>query len=268
MIYLSAPLFITEIRDFVRIAPDYFDKVSPIFDSLKIESLQSLNNFTQGVTGGLENVSSNIFNALAAFFGGLASAFFILSLSFFLSLEDRSVEKFLLLIAPKKYESYVLTIFEKSQAKVSGWFGARVIACLFVAIASFAVFYFFGIQYSFILAFLAGVLNFVPFIGALIVGILLVVLIGISDSLMKALIILGLFAIIQQLENQIISPVLTKKFIGLPPVLVLLSLVAGGMVFGFLGAVFAVPVFGILYEFIKEFLEKRKEDEVDLNIIS
>lgn len=261
VIYLTAPLFITEIREFSQLIPQYFEKISPIFKELKIESLQNLESFTQNITGGLEKISVSVLNALTTFFGGVASAFFILALSFFISLEEKGVERVLSLLSPKKYEEYILALFERCQTKVSGWFGARILACLFVAITSFVIFYLFKIEYTITLAFLAGILNFVPFLGPLITGTLLVLLVGVSDSWLKALIILIAFIIIQQIENNIISPVLTRRFVGLPPVLVLISLVIGTMLFGFLGAIFAVPVFGILYEFIKEFLEKRKEEE-------
>ncbi len=183
-------------------------------------------------------------------------------LAFFLSLAEKGVERVLRILSPKKYEEYILALFERCQTKVSGWFGARILACLFVAVASFIIFYLFKIKYAIILAFLAGILNFIPFLGPLITGILLILLVGVSDSWLKALIILVAFIVVQQIENNIISPVLTRKFVGLPPILVLLSLVVGSIIFGFLGAIFAVPVFGILYEFIKEFLEKRKEEEV------
>jgi len=46
----------------------------------------------------------------------------------------------------------------------------------------------------------------------------------------------------------------------LPPVLVLVALLVGGTIFGFLGTIFAVPIFGIIYEFTKEFLQKKKEE--------
>jgi predicted PurR-regulated permease PerM len=261
IIYMTAPLFITEIREFSQLIPQYFENISPIFAGLKIEALQNLEDFTQVATNGLEQISISILNALATFFGGVASAFFILSLSFFISLEERGVERVLSLLSPKRYEEYVLALFERCQIKVSGWFGARILACLFVAVSSFVIFYLFKIEYTVTLAFLAGILNFIPYLGPLITGILLVFLVGVSDSWLRAIIILVAFIVIQQIENNIISPVLTKKFIGLPPVLVLLSLVVGSVVFGFLGAIFSVPVFGILYEFIKEFLEKRKEEE-------
>ena len=261
IIYLTAPIFITEVRQFSQLVPQYFEKVSPMFQELKIEALQSLESFIQTVTGNLEKISVGVLNALTTFFGGVVSTFFVLSLAFFLSLERKGVERVVGLLSPKKYEEYVLALFERCQVKVSGWFGARVLACLFVAVASFIVFYLFKVKYTFILAFLAGVLNFIPFLGPAVTGLLLVLFITVADSWLKALIVLAAFIVIQQIEGNIISPVLTKKFVGLPPILVLLSVVIGAQIFGFLGAIFAVPVFGILYEFIKEFLEKRKEEQ-------
>jgi predicted PurR-regulated permease PerM len=267
IIYLTAPLFITEIKQFSQLVPQYFEKISPVFKELKIDALQNLESFTQAVTDSLEQISVSILNALTVFFGGVASTFFILSLAFFLSLEDKGVERVLTLLSPKKYEEYVLALFEKCQTKVSGWFGARILACLFVSVSSFAVFYLFQIKYALVLAFLAGTLNFIPFLGPLITAILLVLLVGVSGSWLKALIVLVAFVLVQQIENNIISPVLTKKFVGLPPALVLLSLVAGAKIFGLLGAIFAVPVFGILYEFIREFLERKREEEESQQVV-
>lgn len=259
--YLTAPVFIDEIKQFSQSVPGYFEKVSPIFEDLKIESLQNLGHFTQDLTSNLEKVSASVFNALAVFFGGVASAFFIIAISFFLSIEEKGVERVLRLLSPKKNEEYILALFERCQIKVSGWFGVRILACIFISIVCFLVFYFLGIRYAVILALLCGLLNFVPYLGPLVAGILLIIFVGISNSWGTALMALVTFIIANMVENNIISPVLTKKFVGLPPVLVLLSVVVGGIIFGFLGAIFAIPVFGILYEFIKEFLEKRKEEE-------
>lgn len=261
IIYLTAPFFINEIKQFSQSLPQYFERISPLFKELKIEALQNLESFTQTIMDSFEQISVSVFNALVTFFGGIASAIFIISVSFFLSLEDKGVEQVLRLLAPKRNEEYVLALFERCQKKVSSWFGSRILACLFVGIASFAIFYIFKIKYAIVLALVAGVFNFIPFLGPAVTGLLLIFFVGVSDSWLKALIVLAAFIVIQQIEGNIISPVLTKKFVGLPPVLVLLALVIGGKIFGFLGAIFAVPVFGILYEFTKEFLEKKKDEE-------
>lgn len=264
VIYLTTPIFIIEIRQFSQMVPQYFEKIGPIFKELKIGALQDLESFTKTITGGLEQISVSVFNALAIFFGGVASTLFIISIAFFLSIEEKGLETVLRLLAPKKYEDFVLALFEKCQRKVSGWFGARILACIFITVASFVVLCLFKIKYTFILSLLAGVLAFIPFLGALVTGILLVLFVGVADSWLKALIVLISFIIINQIENSIISPILMKKFVGLPPVLVLLAIVIGGKIFGFLGAIFAIPIFGILYEFIKEFLEKKKEEEAQV----
>ena len=134
-------------------------------------------------------------------------------------------------------------------------------ACIFVGILSFIVFFLLDVKYAFTLALISGVLNFIPFIGPLITGILAFLFVGVSNSWFMAVYIIIALYIIQATENTFITPVLMKRFLGLPPILVLISLLVGGTMFGILGVIFVVPVFGIIYEFLKEFLEKRKEEE-------
>jgi predicted PurR-regulated permease PerM len=164
-------------------------------------------------------------------------------------------------ITPHKYQENIVSFFEKAQTKVAGWFGARIIACVFVGVGSFIVFYIFGIEYAFLLAFVAGVLNFIPYIGPLITAILLLIFVMVSSGswLITMYVLLAIWAV-QAIENNLLTPFLMKKMIDLPPVLVLISLLLGAKVFGFLGTIFIVPVAGIIYEFIKEFLEKRREE--------
>lgn len=260
LIYLTAPVFIVELKQFSSYLPDYFEQISPILEKLGIDFSQGFSELTGALITGLESGSRGIFNAVMAFFGGLSSTIIILTIAFFLSLEDRGPERFLALISPSKYQDKIVAFFEKAQIKVAGWFGARIIACLFVGAASFIVFYIFGVKYSFLMALFAGVLNFVPYIGPLITAIMLLVFVFASlGSWVIALYVLLAVWAIQIVENNLLTPFLMKKMINIPPVLVLISLLFGAKVFGFLGTIFIVPVFGIIYEFVKEILEKRKE---------
>jgi len=261
LIYLTAPIFVSELKQFSQYIPDYFEKISPVLKQTGIEAVQSFDDFTQFLTGRLEQSSKGIMNALMVFFGGVSATAFILTISFFLSLEDNGPERFLTLVAPRKYEDQIVSLFEKVQKKVAGWFGARILSCLFVGIASFIVFYMFGIDYAFLLALISGVLNFVPYIGPWVTSILLVLFIIVStNSWLIVLYVLIAIVVIQQIDNSLLSPLLMKKMIDIPPVLVLVSLLVGAELFGFLGTIFAVPVFGIIYEFTKEILEKRREE--------
>jgi len=259
VIYLTIPIFITEFQQFYNSIPQYFKRISPFFEEIGIEAFKNLESFVRVVIIKLQESSSGIFGALSLLFGGISSTIFILTIAFFLSLEENWIERVLLLFSPKKYEESVLVIFKRCQNKVTGWFGVRVLACLFVGVASFIIFSLFKIKYSFILALLAGALNFIPYLGPLVTAVLLFLFVGVTDTWIKSLIVLAGFFAVQYIEGSILSPILTKKFLGLPPVLVLLSLVIGGKIFGILGAIFAIPVAGITYEFLKDFLKRRKE---------
>ena len=264
MIYLLAPVFIFEINQFSQNIPDYFEKLSPLFKDLGINIAQNFEDFTATLISGLQESSSSIIKAISVFFGGIASTILIFAFAFYISLEEKGIEKVLALLTPPQYESSIVAIFEKSQFKVSGWFGARILACLFVGIVSFIVFFLLGVKYAFTLALISGVLTFIPLIGPLITAILAFLFVGVSNSWLLAVYIVIALTIIQEIENKIITPILMKKFLDLPPILVLMSLLVGGTIFGFLGMIFIVPIFGIIYEFLKEFLEKKRGGLADL----
>ncbi len=114
------------------------------------------------------------------------------------------------------------------------------------------------------MALISGVLNFVPYIGPWITSILLVAVIAVSSgSWLIVLYVLIAVIVVQEIENKLLTPLLMKKMTDIPPVLVLVSLLLGVKLFGFLGIIFAVPIFGIIYEFGKEFLEKRRNGELE-----
>lgn len=258
IIYFTIPLFISEIKQFSQLLPQYFEKISPPLRGLGVKAFEDINTFIDVIGDALEKIIANIFNVLFVIFGGILATIFILTSAIFLSLEEKGIEKGLTLLFPKKYESYLLSIWERCQKRVSGWFLTRIIACLFVGIVSFIAFLLFNTPYPFTLGLLAGGLNFVPIVGPVITGILLFIIIAV-ENVSKAIFVLITFILIQQVENNILTPFLSKKFLGLSPVLVLMALVVGGMLFGFLGAILAIPLAGILFEFFKEFLEKKKE---------
>ncbi len=258
LIYLVAPIFIFELKQFSQQIPFYLEKINPILKQWGVDIAYSFNDFTLILVNRLEQGSRGVINAVASFFGGIVSAIFILTLAFFLSIEERGMEKFLIILTPKRYEKQMINIFERSQKKVSNWFGARVLACLFVGLASFVIFYVFNVKYSFLLALVAGILNFVPYIGPWITAAFLLAFVSVSHSWVVALYVFVAFIVIQSIEGYILTPLLMKRMINLPPVLVLTALLVGSQMFGFLGVVFAVPVFGIVYEFLREFLEKRR----------
>lgn len=262
-IYNIAPIFILEIQQFTQVFSEYFEKLSPPLRGLGIEAFESFEVFTLALEEWLLEASANIFAALGVIFGGVFAAFTIFVLALFISLEEKGVEKLVTVFTPKKYDALALSLWEKTQKKVSGWFGVRILASLFVGLMTFVALYVLKVDYAVSLAFFAGITNFIPIIGPLIAGIAIGLLI-LLDSWVKAAFVVFVFIVIQQIES-ILVPFLSKKFVGMSPVLVFVALLVGGNLWGILGAVLAIPVFGILFEFLRDFLKRKKEAEAEMS---
>ncbi len=261
LLYLVVPIFIIEIRGFLENFPNYFNKISPSLQGLGFQAFSNIESFLTSLGQTLENMSGNIFSALFSIFGGVFTFLFVIVTAIFLSLEEGSVQRALILLFPKKYEAQVTSVWARCQKKVSGWFGARVLASIFVGVVSYIIFLFFKVPYPFTLALFAGVFNFIPYVGPLLTTVVLFTTVFPTNPA-KGVLALVAFGLVQIIENNILSPVLMKKFVGLPPALVLISLVIGGDLWGVMGAILFIPLMGIVFEFFKEFLQKRRDGKV------
>lgn len=259
-IYSTAPIFAAEIQQFSQAFPNYFEEISPFLRGLGIEAFESFERFSQVIEEWFLGASANIFSALGAIFGGIFSTFTIFAIALFFSLEEKGLERAVKLFSPPKYEAFVLNLLERSQKKVSGWFGARILCCFFVGLMTFVICYVLNIKYAISFGFLSGVSNFIPIIGPILAGAIIAIIVAL-DSWLKAIFFLIAFILIQQIEGSLLGPVLTKKFIGLPPVVVLIALIVGGKLWGIMGAILAIPLAGILFEFLRDFLKKHKEEK-------
>ncbi len=259
IIYSAAPVFINEIQRFSQFFPRYFETISPIFKGLGVAAFSDIQSFIDATSGGIEKIASNVFSVLFSIFGGIFATFFVLSIAIFLSLEDKGIERTISVFFPKKYEAFALDLWAKSQRKVSAWFASRLLTSIFVAVVTYIVLLLFNAKYPFSLGLISGVLNFIPIVGPLIAGGLITMIVAL-DSVMKAVFVILAFMLIQQIEGNILTPLLTRKLIGLSPVVVLIALAIGGELWGIVGAILAIPIAGILFEFLRDFLKKRKEE--------
>lgn len=259
-IYLVIPIFVTEVNQFSQYFPSYFERISPPLRGLGIEAFESFEEFIRVLESQLSNISSSVISAIGIIFGGVFSTITILAIALFLSLEEQGLEKVIRALTPKKYEAMVLSILERSEIKVSGWFGARILCSLFIGLMAFLICYVLNIDYAVSFGLFSGVFNFIPIIGPIIAGALIGIVVA-ADAWLKAIFFIISFILIQQIEGNILTPVLTRKFIGLPPVLVIVALLMGGKLWGLMGALLAIPITGIFFEFLRDFLKRKKEEK-------
>jgi predicted PurR-regulated permease PerM len=265
VLYWTIPVFIIEIQLFTQLFPQYFEKLAPPLKGLGFEAFESFEAFTLAIQDWLVRISSSIFGAIVAIFGGIFSTITIFALAIFFSIEEKGVRKAIKLLSPKGLESSFLNIWEKGKSKTNAWFGARILSGMFVGLVSYIVLKLFNINYAFVLSVFAGLTDIIPVLGPIFAGVVITILAAL-DSWPKAILVLIAFVLIQQIEGNIITPVLTKRLVGLPSVLVLIALLLGARLWGGLGAILAIPLAGIIYEFVRDFLVRRKEGEVRIGI--
>jgi len=259
-IYKAAPVLLSEIKQFTQNLPQYLQQVSPLLQKFGILTSQNAQSLTETLALNLEEVGGNIFNALFSIFGGAFSTIFIISLAFFISLERGLVERILITFSSSGYHKYLRHLLERSKRKVGGWFISRVIGVLFVGGSVYIILSIFNVEYALILSLLAGIFDFIPIVGPILAGLVITFIVALTSPF-QALFVLLTFIIIQILEGNFILPLLFKKFVGMPPALVLIALAIGGKLWGILGAILVIPLAGIVFEILRDYLEKQRERE-------
>jgi len=258
-VYKTAPVFLAEIKEFLNNLPAYLGKISPLFEKFGIEAFKSRADFIKAVQLNLEKASENIFNAIFSIFGGAFSTLFIIFMAFFVSLERNLIERLVSVFAPSEYQDYFNDLWRRSRKKVSGWFLSKVIGVIFVGVSTYLVLRILNVKYAPILSLLAGLADFVPIIGPFSAGIVIGAIVAFT-SLVQAFFVVAAFILIQLLENNLVLPLLFKKFTGLSPVLILVALAIGAKLWGIWGAILVVPLAGVLYEIFRDYLKKKKEE--------
>jgi predicted PurR-regulated permease PerM len=138
-------------------------------------------------------------------------------------------------------------------ATLSGFVRGQLLVCLGVGIYYAAALTFIRLEFGLILGLLAGILTFIPYVGfatgfVLAMGLALVQF----GTLSGLLWVLGVFAVGQVLESNVLAPKLVGERVHLHPVWVIFALLAFGTIFGFLGVLLALPaaaVIGVLVRF-------------------
>ncbi len=204
----------------------------------------------------LSSVSSNLFEMINVVFGGLFSFFLVLVLSFYLAAQERGIENFLKLITPLKHEQYVSGLWKRSQRKIGLWMQGQLILGLIVGVLVYLGLTVLGVEHAFFLAVISALFELIPLFGATLAAIPAVI-VGFLDSVSVGFMVIGLYVVIQQFENHLIYPLVVRKVVGVPPILVILALVIGGKIAGFLGVILAVPIAAALMELTDD-IEKGK----------
>jgi predicted PurR-regulated permease PerM len=189
-------------------------------------------------------------------FGGLFSFILIVVISFYLAVQKGGIESFLRLVTPLPKEQYIIDLWERSQRKIGLWSQGQILLGLIVGVLVYLGLTILQVKYALVLAVIAALFELIPFFGPVLSAVP-AVLLGFSQSPTIGLMVIGLYAILQQFENQLIYPLVVNKIVGVPALLVILFLIIGGQLAGFLGLILAVPAAAVLMELADDWTKSK-----------
>ena len=178
-------------------------------------------------------------------FRGILGTLAIFLLAYYWTQENNLIMRSLLRLMPPQRKRKVREFIQLAETKLGGYIRGQGLLCVAVGVAAFIAYLLIGLPYLLILAIFAGVMEMVPIFGPAL-GAIPAFLVALSIDPSKALWVVVATAIIQMLENAVLVPRIMKHSMGVNPIIVLLSLIAFSSVFGFVGALLALPLAAII----------------------
>lgn len=232
----------------------------------------SLSNFSFALQQLGQNLSSAAQGSLQFAFGlaGSAVSFIaettvVLALACFIQLERESIRQWVRGMLPVRYRGY---LDDKSQAihvKIAQWARGQAILALCIAILVFVALSIIGLDYAVTLAVLAGLTEFIPYLGPLLAAIPAVLVAGTQEGFQWALLVAALFYLIQWLENNFLVPMVMKRAVGLSPVVVMFAMLVAvsfpDVIHPVLGILLAVPATTVIAIFAEDFRRRREHNQ-------
>ncbi len=247
-ILLIFPPLVKEINLFFKQLPSFIQPY--LMNNLVFFDLKNFLNQIPNLANDLLSIIKNLFSNLMFIITTLFFGFYLtldkdfLKKSFKKFLEDNEAEK-------------LAFIINQGEKRAASWFWGELILMFVVGLLTYLGLNLIGMStYALPLAFLAGLLEIVPNLGPVLAAIP-AILIGLSQSINLGIYNLALYILVQQLENNLIVPLIMKKVVGIHPIVTLLGLLIGGKLAGILGALLSVPIIIFLETIILQWQKRR-----------
>lgn len=179
------------------------------------------------------------------------------------------LKKMLYAVMPKRRADKSMEILSHANGVFVGFINGKLIDSAIIGVLCFVLCLIFRIPYPMLVSVVVGVTNVIPFFGPLIGAIPCLMILVIVDP-WAALRFLVLVIALQQFDGNILGPKILGDSTGLSAIWVLVAIVVGGGLFGFLGMILGVPTFAVLYELVRQWVNKRlkaKHIDADGNLL-
>jgi predicted PurR-regulated permease PerM len=249
-LWIIFPPLIQQATDIIEQIPTFIAALEDIYTELAEEDieliplLENIVNQAGALARGLAAVPLGIFSGLFAFF-------LLLFITIYTLLEAPSIRRFFLSLYPVGQRERADQVSQKMVGAMGGFVRGSAIIAFIVGLTTYIGLTLIGVPFALALGVLAGILEFLPYIGPFLAAIP-IVLVALIQSPTQAIIVLIFFIIVQEIEANILVPKIQKTQTKLSPLITLLALSAGSILGGLVGVLAAIPFAAAVSVFVEE----------------
>lgn len=192
--------------------------------------------------------------------GAISGLFLVLFAGLFIAISPRTYMHGMVVLFPRSRRRRMGEVLPRAGAALTQWMKGTAMAMVMVGAMSGIGLWLIGVPAALALGVIAGLLEFIPYIGPAI-SFIPAIVVALAVSPEKALWAIGLYVVVQFTESNLITPLLMKQMVKLPPALTLLFQTMMGLLFGFLGLLLAVPILATGKILIQELYVEGVADE-------
>lgn len=216
-------------------------------------------SFLQEYSSTLLNSSTNLVGALSGSLNKIISLILIPIITYFLLVDKEKIFKLVKENFPSKYYKEASGLYLEINLAMSAFVRGRILMAVFVGIATMIFLFAIGVEFAFVIGMITMIGDIIPYIGPFL-GFLPAIIFALIESPIKALWVGAMFLFIQWAENNILAPKLLGKSTGIHPLVILISIIIGGGMFGIWGMILSVPFVSLVIIFFNFFSKKHKRN--------
>ncbi len=259
------PVFYKQFYQFIQILPIFYESTLSFiemnlesFAGKKIELDKNVKNFQNNIRDNLGFLFEGILSSTLSIFNFILNSFITLILTFYLLLDWDRLVKFVSSLIPNNQKKNISKIFTDIDFVLSKLFRGQLSVCFILSIYYGFSLFIVGLEGGLILGLFAGIVSFIPFIGAVVGGGLAVLLsiFQFFETPFFIFLILIIFIIGQIIEGNFLTPKLVGRSVGIHPIWLILSLAFFGKIGGMTGLILALPITaicGVLSQYFLKF---------------
>lgn len=264
--FLIIPRSGKELKRLFTDMPLYFNQLSNLVDNIYKEYSSILgglppifNDIEKVIMENFAEIQDSLIEGIKSFLGaivGMTSKIINIILTPILTLYflvDKEVfVKKLKKAIPKRFREDTIYLASTIDNSLSKFIKGRLLMSLYVGVFTSVMLWILGVDFAIVIGFITGLFDIVPYIGPFI-GYIPALFFAFLESPIKAVWVSILFVFIQWAENNLLGPKILGENMGIHPLVILLSIIIGGGIFGVFGMIIAIPLVAvskIIYEFI------------------